>query len=186
MELAKEDRHKMTFATEWGLFRYLRVPQGYLSSGDSYTKHTDAILATCPDESVSNKIIDDIIQWSDNLEQAFFRICVILSHCNQNGMVFSPEKFEFTKETVEFAGFKITMEGIKPTDKYVEAIRNFPTPTNIREVRGFSGSSIKWPTVSSRKNTWLHSVIYSEGQHPSSGTMTWRSRSRGARTRSRS
>ena len=56
------------------------MPQGYLSSGDSYTKHTD--------------------------------------------------------ETVKFAGFKITMEGIKPTNKYVEAIRNFPTPTNISEVRG--------------------------------------------------
>ena len=30
----KEDRHKTTFAMEWGLFRYPRVPQGYLSSGD--------------------------------------------------------------------------------------------------------------------------------------------------------
>ena len=38
VELDKEDRHKTTFATEWGLYRYLRVPQGYLSSGDSYTK----------------------------------------------------------------------------------------------------------------------------------------------------
>ena len=77
-------------------------------------------MDTCPgkpDVSDSENIIDDIIQWSDNLEQAFFRICAILSHCNQNGMVFSPEKFEFAKETVEFSGFKITMEGIKPTDK---------------------------------------------------------------------
>ena len=47
-------------------------------------------------------------------------------------MVFSPEKFEFTKNTVEFAGFKITMEGIKSTDKYVEAISNFPTLTLMR------------------------------------------------------
>jgi hypothetical protein len=71
VESAKEDRHKTTFATEWGLFRYHRVPQGYLSSVDSYTKHTDAILETCPgkpDESDSEKIIDDIIQWSDNLD----------------------------------------------------------------------------------------------------------------------
>jgi hypothetical protein len=48
-------------------------------------------------------------------------------------------KVEFAKETVEFAGFKITMEGIKPTNKYVEAIKNFPTPTNISEVRGWFG-----------------------------------------------
>jgi hypothetical protein len=81
-------------------------------------------LDTCPgkpDVSDSEKIIDDIIQWSDNLEQAFFRICAILSHCNQNGMVFSPEKFEFVKETVDFAGFKIT------------------TQTNISKVRSWFG-----------------------------------------------
>ena len=38
VELAKEDRHKTTFATEWGLFRYLRVPQGYLSSQSTQTR----------------------------------------------------------------------------------------------------------------------------------------------------
>ena len=53
----------------------------------------------------------------------------------ENGRVFSLEKFVFAKETVEFAGFEITREGIRTTDKYIEAIRNFPTPTNISEVR---------------------------------------------------
>ena len=28
--------------------------------------------------------------------------------------------FMFAKETVEFAGFEITMAGIRPTDKYIE------------------------------------------------------------------
>jgi hypothetical protein len=124
------------------LFRYLRVPQGYLSSGDSYTKHTDAILDDCPEKPSENdykKIVDNIIQWSETMGQAFFRICSMLSHCNKNGMVFSPDKFTFAKETVEFAGFEITNEGIKPTDKYIEAIRNFPTPTNISEVRSWFG-----------------------------------------------
>ena len=120
MELDEKDRHKTTFNTKWGMFRYLRVPQGYLSSGDSYTKHTDAILDVCPGKPAENdfeKIIDDIIQWSENLEDAFFRICSILSHCNHNGMVFSPEKFEFASESVEFTGFQITMlQRIKPTD----------------------------------------------------------------------
>ena len=65
MELAVENRHKTTFNTEWGMFRYLRVPQGYLSSGGSYTKHTDAILDACtgkPAENDFEKIINDIIQ----------------------------------------------------------------------------------------------------------------------------
>ena len=133
VELAKEESHKTTLATKWGLFRYLRVPQGYLSSGDSYTKHTDAILDDCPEKPSENdyeKIVDDIIQWSETMEQSFFRICSILSHCNMNGMMFSPDKFMFANETVEFAGFEITMDGIRRTDKYIEAIKNFPIPTN--------------------------------------------------------
>ena len=39
IELAEEDRHKTTFATEWGKFHYCRAPQGYLSSGDSYGRY---------------------------------------------------------------------------------------------------------------------------------------------------
>ena len=54
-------------------------------------------------------------------------------------MVFSPEKFAFARETVEFAGFEITSKGIRPTAKYVESIKNFPTPTNISEVRSWFG-----------------------------------------------
>ena len=70
MELAVEDRHKTEFNTEWGMYRNLRVPQGYLSSGDSYTKHMDAILDACPGKPAENDfkmIIDDIIQWSGNI-----------------------------------------------------------------------------------------------------------------------
>jgi hypothetical protein len=53
-------------------------------------KHTDAIMDACPGKpeiNDSEKIIDDTIVWSDNLEKAFFRICGILSHCNENGIV---------------------------------------------------------------------------------------------------
>ena len=131
------------------MFRYLRVPQGYFSSGDSYTKHTDTILDACPGKPAKNyceKIINDIIQWSENMEDAFFRICSILSHCNQNGMVFSPEKFQFASRSVKFAEFQIIMKGIQPTDKYINAIKNFPTPTNISTVRSWFG--LMWHTAS--------------------------------------
>lgn len=69
----------------------------------------------------------------------FFRICSLLSHCNENGMVFNPEKFQFAKEEVEFAGFMITMSGIRPTDKYIDTILNFPTPRNISDARSWFG-----------------------------------------------
>ena len=142
VEIAEEDRHKTTFITEDGKFRYRRIPQGYGSSGDGYTRRTDEILATCPgtpEIQDFEKIIDDVIIWNDNLEEAFFRVCNVLSHCNKSGMMFSPDKFTFAKEEVEFAGITISKEGIKPTDKYLATIAKFPTPTNIHDIRSWFG-----------------------------------------------
>ena len=140
--LAEEDRHKTTFATEFGMFQYTRAPQGYLSSGDNYSRYTDSILEDCPTTTEHRdweKIVDDIITWSETIEEAFYRICSLLSHCNKNGLVFSPRKFRFARREVEFAGFLITDTGIKPATRYTESIQNFPTPKNISEVRSWYG-----------------------------------------------
>ena len=129
VELAVEDRHKTTFNTEWGMFS-VQVPQSATGLSIIWRQlHQTYILDACPGKPAENdfeKIIDDMIQWSDNMEDTFFRICSILSHCNHNGMVFSAEKFEFASKSVELAGL-ITMQGIQPTDKYITAIKNLPT-----------------------------------------------------------
>ena len=71
---------------------------------------TDEILATVPgrpDSTDYEKIVDDIIQWSDDIEGAFFRVCAMLSHCSKSGMLFSPKKFVFAQAEVEYAGFLV-------------------------------------------------------------------------------
>ena len=63
--LAEKDKHKTTFITEWGRYRYTRCPQGYGSSNDGYTIWTDDILAGCPGKPEVldyEKIVDDVIQ----------------------------------------------------------------------------------------------------------------------------
>ena len=63
------------------------------SSNDGYTIRTDDILASVPGKPEENdyeKIVDDVIQWSEDIETAFHRLCAMLSHCSKAGMVFSP------------------------------------------------------------------------------------------------
>ena len=51
----------------------------------------------------------------------------------------NPDKFVFAKDTVEFAGFQISATSVKPCDRYIRAIREFPTPQNITDVRAWFG-----------------------------------------------
>ena len=62
-----------------------------------------------------------MIVWNDDLEEAFWKVCNILSHSNRSRMVLSPEKFNFTNEEMEFAGIIISKDGIRPTDRLAHA-----------------------------------------------------------------
>ena len=59
--------------------------------------------------------------------------------CADNGVVFNREKFRFGREIVEFAGFEVTMDGYRPSPKLLSSIQNFPTPTNITDIRSWFG-----------------------------------------------
>ena len=52
----------------------------------------------------------------ESIDEAFLRVCNVLSHAGKHGMVFCPKKFCFAKEEVEFAGLVIGKDGIRPTE----------------------------------------------------------------------
>ena len=50
-----------------------------------------------------------------------------------------PEKCEFEKEEIEYLGLIIQYGEVRMDPAKVEAVKKWPTPKSIREVRGFIG-----------------------------------------------
>ena len=134
--LRVEDRHLTTFITPWGRYRYRTLPQGYITSGDSYSRRFDEIVSDIQDKI---KVIDDTLLWSDTLEDCFFRTCEWLDICGRHGIIQNPSKFVFGADTVEFSGFEITPTNVRPSPSMMRAIADFPTPENITDVRSWFG-----------------------------------------------
>ena len=107
----EEDNHKTTFITEWGRYRYAMVPQGYGSFTDGYTMRTDVdvMLASVPDRpdrQDSEKIVEAML-----------------------GCYFLLRSFSFPKKRWNMLdSFWEWMVSIKPTDEYIEVIKNFQSP----------------------------------------------------------
>ena len=103
--LRESDRYLTTFITQWGLYRYLRAIQGYVSSGDGYNRRFDEIvqhiirLLRCIDDSLLHDL---------DMSEHWWRIIEFLEVTANAGIVLNPEKFQFSEETVDFAGFRIT------------------------------------------------------------------------------
>ena len=78
VSLDEESQPYTTFITEWGRYQYLRMPQGYLASGDAYTRRYDEIIKDIPRKV---KIVDDALLYDTNIEEAFFHTFDYLYHC---------------------------------------------------------------------------------------------------------
>ena len=134
--LHEDDYHLTTFITPWGRYRYKVAPQGYIASGDGYTRRYDEIVADIQNKT---KCVDDAIIWDDSIEQSFWSAVKWLQRCGTNGITLNPVKFKFAEDEVEFAGFEITLTDVRPCQKYLQTIIDFPTPKNRTDIRSWFG-----------------------------------------------
>ena len=122
---------------------YLRLTQSFLASGDPYTQRYDDILEYIPRKI---RIIDDTLLYDKNIEDAFFQTWDYLHLCATAGIVINDKKFKFYRDTVEFAGLKLTPNGVSPSDHILSAIKNFPKPTDLTNAQSWFGlvNQIAW------------------------------------------
>ena len=130
----EESQPLTTFITELGRFMYLRMPQGYLASGDAYTRRYNEVIK---DIARKIKLVDDTLLNDTNIKEAFYRTFDFLTRGAQNGIVLSKDKFQFFKDTVQFGGLQITSSGVSPSESMLNAILNFPVPKTITDPRSW-------------------------------------------------
>ena len=100
-----------------GRYQYKTEPQGYIASGDGYSRRFDEIVSHIPNKT---RCIDDMLHWADNLTKSFFQAFEWVDICGHNGIILNPHKFAFGADTIEFASFEITTTNVRPCKKYLQ------------------------------------------------------------------
>ena len=105
-----------TFMTPMGMLRYARAPQGALCSGDAYNQRFDSILANFVRKE---RCVDDTVFWDDHHDLAghWWRNLEFLELCGKNGVILNADKFQCSRQEVEFAGFKVGSSSVEPLPK---------------------------------------------------------------------
>ena len=83
------------------------------------------------------KIVDDSLIYAADIGEMFKQMVDFITLCGKNGMVLNPEKFKFGVAETDFAGFRVGNGEVKPMESHVEAIRTFPEPKNVTDMRSF-------------------------------------------------
>ena len=83
--------------------------------------------------------LDDILIYSESVEEHREHVRLVLQALRDAKLLVNPEKSEFKKRKVNYLGYVISAGEIRMEEAKVSAVRDWPTPQNVKDVRSFLG-----------------------------------------------
>ena len=81
--------------------------------------------------------LDDIVIFSKDLASHLQRLEAVFWKLEEAGLKFKPSKCELFQWQLAYLGHVISTQGVATDEGKIKAIKNWPTPLNITEVRSF-------------------------------------------------
>jgi len=139
LELDEESTKKTAFVTHVGHHEFLKMPFGVSLGSQIFQSCIQKVLKGC--ESFSGPFVDDVSIYSKSADEHFKHIRAVFDKFREFNVKLKLKKCQFMKRETSYLGFHLSEHGVKPDPHKVEAIRQVPTPSNLREVRGFIGAT---------------------------------------------
>ena len=136
--LHEEDRDKTAFLSRSKKYRYKSMPMGLSSSAQAFQALINIILQNLQ-YKCAIPYLDDILCLSPSTDQHFDDLRQVFLALRRGNLKLKKTKCQFFLKELDFLGMKVTPKGIKPSPDKVMAIKTFPAPTNIRQLRSFLG-----------------------------------------------
>jgi hypothetical protein len=124
--------------TPYGLWEWVIMPMGLHNSPATHQRRVALALKKYI-RRICHVYLDDIIIWSNLVEEHERNIELILDMLRAAGLFCSLKKSTLFASKVNFLGHHILQRGIEADRSKVEQILNWPAPKNAKEVRCFLG-----------------------------------------------
>ena len=136
MPLSNESKPYTTINTHLGLFQYNRLCFGIASAPAIFQRVMDNLLKGL--KHVSG-YLDDILITGSSERDHTDNVSMVLHRLKEAGIRINEKKCQFMKKEVEYLGYLINKEGLKPVPRKMEAITEAQTPQNTTQLRAYLG-----------------------------------------------
>ena len=134
-----EDSKDMTaFVTHSGMYRYSRLPFGLVNASAHFMSCVNDLFRKLLYKGVL-VYLDDILVYSETFEEHLSLLQQVMDILSKANMKLKLAKCRFALRKLKWLGHIVSAQGLSPDPKKLDAIKHFPTPKNLREVRGFVG-----------------------------------------------
>ena len=129
-------RAKTAFSSRYGHYQWNVLPFGLSNASGAFQRRINKVLRRYVDKFCV-VYLDDILIFSETEEEHERHVHTILKALNRAGMILNLDKCRFFTDEIRFLSHIIDANGSHPDPRNIEKILNWPTPTNITEVRAF-------------------------------------------------
>ena len=139
MAMEEADIPKTAFrAGSSGLYEFTMMPFGLTNAGASFCRLMEMCIG---DQQYVTLLfyLDDICVFSETVDQMLDRVALVFERLKTFNLKIKPKKSFFFQKSVTFLGHILSSEGIAPNPKKVDKVKNWPKPSNPKEVHSFIG-----------------------------------------------
>lgn len=138
IKMSEESIPITAFITPEGKFEYLKVPFGLKNAPYVFQQVIDHVMG----DLRYNKVLvylDDILIPSKTLNEGLETLEVVLQRLQEHGVCLNMEKCYFLQDEIEYLGYIIKEGQVSPNPTKVVAIKEFPVPKDVHQIRQFLG-----------------------------------------------
>ena len=136
VELEESAKEKTAFSYGKRLWQFNVMPFGLCNAPATFERLMESVLAHMPWETCL-VYLDDIIVLGKSFDEHLDNLTRVFERLRNSNLKLSTTKCCLCQTQVTYLRCVVTRNGIEPDPKKIEAVRSWPVPLNVQELRSF-------------------------------------------------
>lgn len=136
--IMEEHKHLTAFVTPDGQYEFNRMPFGLANAPAVFQRMMNHVLGPARFDKAT-VYIDDVLVYGKDPNEALARLDEVLKLLDDANLKLNLSKCRFLQNNIEYLGYQICSDGMRPGEAKTRCVQEFPTPENVHAVRQFLG-----------------------------------------------